>query len=195
MKGVWKEMKFTKSKKIIFTVALGITILMSSMAGTYAYVKSNSVQVKNTFRTGSIRTEIDEHTDPSQNLKQVRIVNTGKNDCLVRVRVTISPENAAKITDFQTEHWEKKGEFWYYKGILKAAETNTFYATDYLFEHYKVADGWTEDFEITVSEESVQAVVYTKDGKKLSAYNADGSYRGDMAEQIWNAYDAGKLAE
>lgn len=190
-------MNILKSKKIIFALALGVAIMVTSTVGTLAYLKSNSGTVVNTFTVGSVETEIDENVDPSRNLKEVRVVNTGKNDCLVRMRVVISPENSGITIDaYNDSNFEKKGDgFWYYKGILKAPTENEYYATPYLFTTYTIPAEFKDDFTITVYQEAVQAMVHLADGTTISAYNNDGSYNSSEAARIWQAYDAGQVTD
>lgn len=189
-------MNILKSKKIIFALALGVAIMVTSTVGTLAYLKSNSGTVVNTFTVGSVETEIDEKVDPSQNLKEVRVVNTGKNDCLVRMRVVISPEKSGIAIDNYNNKFEQKSDgFWYYKGILKAPTENEYYATPYLFTNYKIPEGFKDNFTITVYQEAVQAMVHLTDGTTISAYNNDGSYNSSEAARIWQAYDAGQVTD
>ena len=191
------KMNILKSKKIIFALALGVAIMVTSTVGTLAYLKSNSGTVVNTFTVGSVETEIDENVDPSQYLKKVRVVNTGKNDCLVRMRVVISPENSGiAIDNYNDSEFEKKDDgFWYYKGILKAPTENEYYATPYLFTNYKIPAEFKDNFTITVYQEAVQAMVHLADGTKISAYGEDGKYNANNAAKIWQAYDAGQVTK
>lgn len=189
-------MNILKSKKIIFALALGVAIMVTSTVGTLAYLKSNSGTVVNTFTVGSVETEIDENVDPSQNLKEVRVVNTGKNDCLVRMRVVISPENSGiAIDDYNSTKFTQKGDFWYYNGVLKAPTENEYYATPYLFTKYTIPAEFKDNFTITVYQEAVQAMVHLADGTKISAYGEDGKYNANNAAMIWRAYDAGQVTE
>lgn len=190
------KMNILKSKKIIFALALGVAIMVTSTVGTLAYLKSNSGTVVNTFTVGSVETEIDEDVDPSRNLKEVRVVNTGKNDCLVRMRVVISPEKSGiKITDYNSSKFTKTGDFWYYNGVLKAPTSDAYYATPYLFTTYTIPAEFKDDFTITVYQEAVQAMVHLADGTTISAYNNDGSYNSSEAARIWQAYDAGQVTD
>lgn len=189
-------MNILKSKKIIFALALGVAIMVTSTVGTLAYLKSNSGTVVNTFTVGSVETEIDENVDPSNNLKKVRVVNTGKNDCLVRMRVVISPEKSGiAIDDYNSTKFTQKGDFWYYNGVLKAPTENEYYATPYLFTNYKIPEKFEDNFTITVYQEAVQAMVHLTDGTTISAYNNDGSYNSSEAAKIWQAYDAGQVTD
>lgn len=189
-------MNILKSKKIIFALALGVAIMVTSTVGTLAYLKSNSGTVVNTFTVGSVETEIDENVDPSQNLKEVRVVNTGKNDCLVRMRVVISPENSGiAIDDYNSTKFTQKGDFWYYNGVLKAPTENEYYATPYLFTKYTIPAEFKDNFTITVYQEAVQAMVHLADGTKISAYGEDVKYNANNAAMIWRAYDAGQVTE
>lgn len=190
------KMNILKSKKIIFALALGVAIMVTSTVGTLAYLKSNSGTVVNTFTVGSVETEIDEDVDPSQNLKKVRVVNTGKNDCLVRMRVVISPENSGiAIAEYNSTKFTQKGDFWYYNGVLKAPTENEYYATPYLFTKYRIPEEFKDNFTITVYQEAVQAMVHLADGTKISAYGEDGKYNAENAAMIWQAYDAGQVTE
>ena len=186
-------MNILKSKKIIFALALGVAIMVTSTVGTLAYLKSNSGTVVNTFTVGSVETEIDEKVDPSQNLKEVRVVNTGKNDCLVRMRVVISPEKSGIAIDNYNNKFEQKSDgFWYYKGILKAPTENEYYATPYLFTKYTIPTDFKDNFTITVYQEAVQAMVHLANGSTISAYDENGKYNAENAAMIWKAYDAGQ---
>ena len=188
------KMNILKSKKIIFALALGVAIMVTSTVGTLAYLKSNSGTVVNTFTVGSVETEIDEDVDPSNYLKKVRVVNTGKNDCLVRMRVVISPENnRITIDDYNKSNFEKKDDgFWYYKGVLKAPSVNEYYATPYLFTKYTIPTDFKDNFTITVYQEAVQAMVHLANGSTISAYDENGKYNAENAAMIWKAYDAGQ---
>ncbi len=187
------KMNILKSKKIIFALALGVAIMVTSTVGTLAYLKSNSGTVVNTFTVGSVETEIDENVDPSQNLKEVRVVNTGKNDCLVRMRVVISPEKRGiAIDDYNSTKFTQKGDFWYYNGVLKAPTENEYYATPYLFTNYTIPAEFKDNFTITVYQEAVQAMVHLTDGTTISAYGENGKYNAENAARIWQAYDAGQ---
>ena len=189
-------MNILKSKKIIFALALGVAIMVTSTVGTLAYLKSNSGTVVNTFTVGSVETEIDENVDPSQNLKEVRVVNTGKNDCLVRMRVVISPENSGiAIGDYNSTKFTQEGDFWYYNGVLKAPTKNEYYATPYLFTNYTIPKEFKDNFTITVYQEAVQATVHLTNGKTISAYGENGSYNAENAAKIWQAYDTGQVTE
>ena len=188
------KMNILKSKKIIFALALGVAIMVTSTVGTLAYLKSNSGTVVNTFTVGSVETEIDEDVNPSQNLKKVRVVNTGKNDCLVRMRVVISPENSGiAIADYNSTKFTQEGDFWYYNGVLKAPTENEYYATPYLFTKYTIQEGFEDNFTITVYQEAVQAMVHLTGGTTISAYGEDGEYNANNAAMIWQAYDAGQV--
>lgn len=190
------KMNILKSKKIIFALALGVAIMVTSTVGTLAYLKSNSGTVVNTFTVGSVETEIDENVDPNQNLKKVRVVNTGKNDCLVRMRVVISPENSEiKINDYNSSEFTNKGDFWYYNGVLKAPTSDAYYATPYLFTNYTIPAEFKDNFTITVYQEAVQAMVHLTNGKTISAYGENGSYNAENAAKIWQAYDTGQVTE
>ena len=191
------KMNILKSKKIIFALALGVAIMVTSTVGTLAYLKSNSGTVVNTFTVGSVETEIDENVDPSNYLKKVRVVNTGKNDCLVRMRVVISPEKSGiEINDYDRSKFEEKSDgFWYYSGILKAPTEKEYYATPYLFTKYTIPAEFKDNFTITVYQEAVQATVHLADGTPISAYGEDGKYNANNAARIWQAYDAGQVTK
>lgn len=189
-------MNILKSKKIIFALALGVAIMVTSTVGTLAYLKSNSGTVVNTFTVGSVETEIDENVDPSQKLKEVRVVNTGKNDCLVRMRVVISPENSGiAIANYNSTKFTQEGDFWYYNGVLKAPTSDAYYATPYLFTNYTIPAEFKDNFTITVYQEAVQAMVHLTNGKTISAYGENGSYNAENAAKIWQAYDTGQVTE
>ncbi len=194
-------LKNIKIKKILLP-ALSVVLLGAiAIGGTYATLMDASKIVTNSFEPGSIRTEIVEDTS-SYGKKDCYVVNTGKNDCLVRARVVVTPSDLVTI-EYNTSDWEEGADgYWYYKDVLKAqGNAVNPYATPSLIKKYSVKgvdkNGKVEqgkevpDFDITVSQESVQVEVSLSDGSQYSALK-DGKYDYKNALKVWNAFSGTK---
>ena len=196
-----------KTKITKKTIALLVVLLVAvgSIGATYAFYSSKTEVKSNVFTIGSIETHINEdfpkqEVKPDSNgyaefTKAVSVENTGKSDCLVRVRVTISPgkqsnqislmkdetkllfSNGSKVGDWI---YKDDGYFYYTKVLSSGATTST------LFNKVKVSNANSiEDFDIAVYQEAVQAVVHNADGTKLT-FDED---KLDTMYAIWNAYE------
>lgn len=187
-----------KGKYLKLGAVLSAALLTAAVAGiTIAMLQTEAKKVTNTFEAGSVTTEIEE--EGSGTVKKSRIRNTGKNDCVVRARVTISPAEAASaiaLTDrgalWNWEDWENGDGFVYYEAVLPAGEASY---TTYLFEGVQLKEGvdWTSlgitAFEVTVYEETVQSEVYdAATDSIISVLDESGNYDAEKAAEIWAVY-------
>ena len=117
------------------------------------------------------------------------------------MRVTVSPKVIADYLsqnngiNYKTESWRYNNSdgFWYYLGIVSPGK-----ATDPLFTEVNDlldADGKIKeefknvsDFEITLYQEAVQAVVWDADGNELSAMDSNNKFNHENALKVWSAY-------
>lgn len=176
-------MKSLLTKKSILIAALAILLVGTGITATLAYLSDREEAMVNTFKTGSITTEIEEEFEQETTTtfrKEPVIVNTGDNDCYVRARVLASPAEALKLYDF-SENWTLKEDgFYYYNKILPAkTEHSDAGRTDALFKKVEVTDTTIDGFEVTVYQEAVQTVVYTENGTLSEP------------DDIWEWYDNG----
>ena len=195
LKEIWN------SKKNII-IAVGALLLVGTLAasGTVAYYNSKTDPLTNTFTIGNVETKIEEEFE--NGIKNPKIVNTGKSDCLVRMRYIISPSNAetnngVKLTGFDVLWGDKQADdFFYYSQVLKSGES-----TESLFSRYELNEGLTKQtfvpFEIIVYQEAVQAeaVIEGVDHKAFNIVDGQKVYNKEEAEKIWNAYDQGLLVQ
>lgn len=187
-------MDIVKSRKIII-IALAALLLLTVTAGvTLAWFQDRTEKLTNTLKFGGVSTEIEE--EGNGDVKKSRIQNTGKLDCLVRARVTISPSEAAtainltgKDSAWDWSQWNNGDGYVYYTKPLKEAEY-----TSYLFEGVALKEGtdWKslgiETFDVTVYEESVQVKVHNGT-EMISALNESGEYDAEKAAIVWQVYD------
>lgn len=188
----------TMNKKVKIVLA-SLLLVMTVFAGlTLANLLEKANSLTNTFTIGSIDTEIEE--DPpavvdSKISKKPKIKNTGKNDALVRARVTVSPQSI--IDEFgidlemNTKYW-KAGEdgYWYYKNLLKPSEL-----TEPLFNSVEgngiVSDGQINvglaDLEIAIYHEAIQSSVLI-DGDNVKA--TTGDITNATTSSIWEHYES-----
>lgn len=191
-----------KNKKVLLTSLITVALLAVVTVGvTIATLADNTQTLTNTFEPGNVTTEIEEEGEGA--VKMSRIKNTGKLDCLVRARVTISPAEAADVIEltgkgagWDWNGWNEGDGYVYYTEVLPANDGENSY-TKYLFEGIaldKNAD-WEslgiDTFDIAVYEESVQVMVH--DGEKvISALDDNGVYNKDKAAAVWAVYEASK---
>jgi len=185
-----------KNRKLVITVAALIAIFGVSVGGTLAFLSSVTDEVVNKFTVGTIDTKLNEVIDGLN--KEPSVENVGKSDCLVRIRVTISPSevlDAGMSLDLPGSNWVKIGDYYYYEGIVAPNESTTdLFTTVTLPESWYDKDGNILEsefipFDIGLYQEAVQAVVYDENGNSISADN-NGNYDKDKAIKIWEAYDS-----
>ncbi|MDL2249600.1 hypothetical protein LJC51_02970 [Lachnospiraceae bacterium OttesenSCG-928-J05] len=156
---------------LIFTLAIGITLALMS---------TKTDALTNTFRIKPVESEIQEHISGMNKAPVVR--NTGKKgdaDCYVRLRVTISPDNAYGngdgglfTLDYNTKDWTKKDDgFWYYNKALAPGDATTALFTEVKWnkEDDKGNPDYSnfKEFDISLYQESVQTLALDADGKKV----------------------------
>ncbi len=189
--------------KIIIAAATAAVIGACFVGSTFA-IFTDTDEATNKFSRHNVTTEIvenfpevDEGSDTSFT-KEVAVKNTDVTDCLVRVRVNVTPatsESNIKIDDMtydeflasctQNSDWyyyqdeEEVGFFYYMKALSKGETTSNLMNTVDIID----ADAM-EDFNIIVYEESVQTAVYTEDEPIIF----DGSF--EKIDAIFNAYEA-----
>ena len=123
----------SSKRKMVLAVALGAILIASlSIAGISAYFTARD-RAENVVGVGNSDIDIHEDFDNpdiepdeiTQITKRVTIQNVGKNTAGVRVRVDfgdaslldeVNQQGQPVVTvDYNTEDWEKDGEYWYYK--------------------------------------------------------------------------------
>lgn len=190
-----------KRRRLLLAVAAAIVMAGIFTSVTYAFFTGATENVVNKFSVGSVETEIiEEIVDLG---KKPSVKNCGQSDCLVRMRVTISPNDTGITLDLPGSDWEKHGEFYYYKGVLPAGGV-----TSPLFTTVTLPDSWYEQenpqkaileerfipFEIGLYQEAVQARVYDENGAVVSAFTVDEDgnkvFHAKNAEKIWASFDA-----
>lgn len=205
--------KIIKNKKYIvicslfFCLCVGVTLALTSMVGN---------ELTNSFTLGSVETEIDEdgpkiHDDHID--KQPYVKNTGTNSALVRMRVTISPDelidkydinlvynNELYDYDSTKDKWDNTDDywvysddgFWYYTGIIEAYEQ-----TEPLFTRVEgniiENNGLIpelEGLEITVYYDSIQSVARGENDVEIKA--TTGDINDETTRQLWSIFDQQK---
>lgn len=187
LKTVWNS-----HKKILLAVCLLVVI---GAGATIAYYSAYTQALTNTFSGSDIDTDIEENNDPNINGSKVpSIKNTGASECIVRMRVNISPENAGVVLNYDTTNWKAGGDgFYYYQGVLPVDGK-----TEALFTQVTLNNGvpgtvsmleeWTAflekypDFSITLYQEASPVSV---DGQSALV---DGVYDQSAAMDVWNKF-------
>lgn len=199
-------MKLSKiHKRIKIVLPLFLVLALATVGLTYAYLQTHTQNLRNTFTAGEITTVIEE--DPSIDTtihKNPSVKNTGKNDSIIRMRVTISPSKIEKFLvknnsinyDSQTWVYNKTDGFWYYQGVVKPGESTTplFTEVNDLIKDGKIIEEFKDvkDFQITLYQEAVQATVWNENGESKSVLDENGDYNQNNAEEIWTLYNGAK---
>lgn len=196
IKNIWNE-----KKKIILAVFAFLVTGIAIAGVTIAYFKSQTNQLTNTFALGIVTTEIEETIGDGQKEPYVR--NTGKNDCIVRMRFSVSPSDAAvRLLDGGKEfdasagsakwRYDSSDDFYYYQGILEPGKKTEVP----LFTGYEITEEDLEEFvpfNIILYQEAIQskAKIINDQNEKitLTAYDDNQVYVQEKAKQIWNEYD------
>ena len=186
-----------RNRKFVITVASVVAILGVTIGSTYALLTSTTDNLINKFSVGSVDTELKE-TISGLN-KKPYVTNIGKSDCLVRMRVTISPSDVGIGLDLPGSDWVKDGEFYYYQGVLAPTKETSPLFTEVTLPSEWYAEGEIMEskfvpFDIGLYQEAIQTTAYNEKGEKISAYTVaeDGNkiYNAEMAAKIWAIYDA-----
>lgn len=159
-------MTWIKRKRVIPLVILAAILMnLASFSGIYAYriVKDQEI---NQFTVGHSKIEIEEDFTSPEELKpgitipkDVKLRNTGKGPCMIRVFVDFSNRDMAKYAkiDFNTADWQAGADgYYYYPYPVEHGE-----ATTSLFTQIKIAEDAPEalltDFDVPVYAESKNA--------------------------------------
>lgn len=202
-----KKQNIWKNKKLCGAV-LSIGLVVATAVGvTAAYYRAETDEVVNQFSAGNVTTELVEdfvqNTD-TEFTKTPRVTNTGANDCLIRLRMKVTPESLlnqkvldedgnATATDYLvisgwSSKWTLQADgFYYYSDIVKPGESTEPLFTAVTVNYDKNAqkgepNEWV-DFDIILYQEAVQAEVI-KDGQPLVDLNGNGSNH----DEIWASY-------
>lgn len=206
--------KIIKNKKYIvicslfFCLCVGVTLALTSTVGN---------ELTNSFTLGSVETEIDEygpniHDDHID--KQPYVKNTGTNSALVRMRVTISPDELINkyginlvyndklyIYNDSEDNWGNTDDywvysddgFWYYTGIIEANERTEPLFTKVTGNNIIGNNGLIselEGLEITVYYDSIQSVARGENDVEIKA--TTGDINDDTTRQLWSIFDQQK---
>lgn len=170
-----------KKKGIVLGLIAAGTLLAATVVGTtLARIHDTTYPLTNTFDLGSVDTVIEEgHED----FKNPMVTNIGESDCLVRARVMISPAEVAECVEIvypDEPKWTLGTDgYYYYDDILEPGET-----TEAIFKTLTIKnqEKWDQlkdkEFDVTVYQESVQAVVYAN-GEEITE-----------PSDIWMIYEA-----
>ena len=122
-----------KKWKPFLIASIAVLLIASIGIGIYAFL-SDGDTANNRTTIGGVTTDIPEKFTPPDDIKpgdvitkDVKIRNTGKDDCYVRVRSLFSDSDMEKYctvnyntTDFT---YNKNDGYYYYKKVLKKGET------------------------------------------------------------------------
>lgn len=185
--------KVKAHKKIIVTAFL---LLCLSFGVTLAYAKTQSNVLTNTFTAGSVETVIEEELPKPQGSdieKAPYVKNTGENDALVRMRVTMTPSDLVNKLDIKLEmntNWTYKDDgYYYYNKILKSGEISEPLFTKVTGNDIIVDGKYSDELEgleIAVYHEAIQNLVKDKKGNMIQASTGIDA----AASQIWSVFDS-----
>lgn len=147
-------------KKHTFIVSILLALAIAGVAATVALAVASTDPVVNTFKAADLDTEIEEPTPtpspvPADN-KRVTIENHGDSPAFIRVRVNVSPENAAEPSFVQKTSWYNGGDGFYYylESVPGKGETAPLFDRVVPSEEFQQSH---ESFDVTVYQESCVA--------------------------------------
>ena len=184
--------KMGKNKARILMAALALALLaVIAIPTSYAYFTAkDTTEAAYTF--AKIDTEIEEpepEVQPTYIVKLPSVKNSGDTGCMVRVRLTSSPEQLftekALELDVNTKDWTKNGEYYYYNKVLEPTESTSSVIKGIFIRD---AEKLNKDFDVAIAQESVQYKL-TNGEEYLNAKNADGSINTETASRIWEIYE------
>lgn len=156
-------MKRILKRKTFWLTAAAILLLGSiGISEAMAYF-TTQVTAKGSYPL-TLGSEIEIEEEVEDMTKHIVLVNTGENDCYVRIKVfcgsrfTINYSSAAD--DKGEPYWNlnESDGYWYYRDIVPAGEK-----TEELLAEIEVPEGFTESFDIVVIQECTP-VLYGEDG-------------------------------
>lgn len=184
---------FIKNKKALMATLVLVCVAAIGITGmTIALYSDVSTVKENTFTVGNVTTDIEENIVASEGIKEPSVRNTGKNACIIRMRMTISPQSAESNVGIsggnQNNLWihNEKDGFYYYNAVVQPGES-----TGSLFSKYEIKDkDKFEPFDMTLYQEAVQAEAVNAAGEVISALDENGDFNVKLANKIWQIYSA-----
>ena len=161
-----------KTKKPVALLAL-LLLLCCTVAGTLAYLVTNTDPVTNTFTPAEVKTEVTESfvEDKGELVKSnVQIKNNGNIDAYIRAAVIINWADAngnvygggtpVEGTDYTApvlqNGWIKVGDYYYYTSAVPAgSSTGTLFAP---IEQLKTCKDTNYGLQITILADGIQSV-------------------------------------
>lgn len=147
IKNIFKRHTLIASFLLVFAIA--------GVAGTVALAVATSDPVTNTFKAASLDTDItEEGSSPDE--KIVTITNQKDSPAYIRVRITVSPENATKPLTIKDGWLDGNDGFYYYHQAVEGngGKTNPIIDSIDVDEDYAKTK---EPFDVTVYQESCVA--------------------------------------
>lgn len=189
-----KRLEKSGKKKIIGAFLGGVLVMGTALGVTLAYYHTETDKVVNEFTVGNVTTELVEDfykVTETEFTKTPKVINTGADSCLVRLRMTVTPESVADretvdadgnvtgdyldISGWSAKWIDGKDGFLYYSDILQPGESTEPVFTTVTVNHNEL-NPW-EDFDIILYQEAVQAEL------------VNGGTTITNPDEIWETYD------
>ncbi len=177
-------------KNLSLIVIAVIAVFSVAKIGTslaYFFADKNH---ESTYQLAVIDSKIDEEfkqESVGRFLKNPKIQNIGKDDCIIRVRIEVTPSQQEVLLEGLegNEKWifNQEDGYYYYQGVVAPNEKTT-----ELFHHVVIQDVENmENFDIIVYNEAIQTVAYD-DNKEMSSLDENGTYNQENALKLWKYY-------
>lgn len=162
MKKLWKQ------KIVWLAVGLLIAVGITQIQGVMAYFTTYVVTAGGYPIILGSKITIKEDVEDMK--KHIQLINTGEEDCYVRVKVFFSKDIEVSYVSAMDEanqaYWnEKEDGYWYYKEIVPVGTE-----TQELVVTMKVPQDWKDSFNVVVVQECTP-VLYTEDGTPYADWN------------------------
>lgn len=180
--------KLTKKSVSLIVLVVALFAGIFTVGSAWAYFIDDEKD-NNTITLRAVDTEIEETIDSTDLTKIPVVRNTGTHDCIVRLKVEVTPESEIEnisFRDLNTSEWSFNEEdgYYYYQGLLAPEE-----ATPAIFTGVDIKDiDVMNDFDIVLYQEAIQPEIIDAEGNKIDVLT-DGNYDQSKAAEIWRLYE------
>ena len=199
-----------KILKVLALVACAVLLVVGSIAGTYAFLTSQSDVVTNTFTVGNVTIKLDETDVDLYGVKDgdSRVIENdyklipghtyvkdptihvakGSEQCILLVEITneIAAIETSIAGQLATNGWEKlSGNVWYKIAVVDARNVDTDYLDVKVFEKITIAASVDNATLATYADKTVTVKAYAVQADGITA---DGEVTAAEATTAWEAF-------
>ncbi|NBK97465.1 MAG: hypothetical protein EOM50_05525 [Erysipelotrichia bacterium] len=184
-------MKTKLTKKSVSLIILVVALFAGIFAvnSAWSYFTANDKE-SNKITLRAVDTEIEEEINDSDLTKIPVVRNTGSDDCIVRLKFSVTPEKEREnieLRGLNTTDWlyNKEDGYYYYQGVLAPKAATPAIFTGVNITNMKAMN----NFDIMLYQEAIQPEIIDHDGNKVDVLS-EGKYNQSKADIIWKLYES-----